>query len=554
MVRPASAIAAFALSVVVCTGVLSTSVARAAACVSSTGPGIAPPASIASGQSGFHAAWYGQSGYMALCPGDSAVATVAYYNTGSLGWVSGRLGEVAYLGTSGPQPGQDQASPLGGDGTNGSPATGWPRFNRLAVQPAPYVGPGQVAWFQFRVKAPAVPGRYSLALRPLIEGAQWMEDFGVFWSVVVLNPDGTQPPLALGGLTFNPTSTTRADLYTEMAITKSDTTSIIAVIDGDMARIEADLGRAFAGRPTLFVFASANSAILGLQTIARRTALEAAQLVTHGGLYDPVTGSIFIIWSNVAHVPINVVRHELTHHLFQQIAGPGASIPAWFNEGNAVLEQLTTTGSTWQASVYHYTAASAASLSPSPLFPLSDLVSQATWNARTGLLGRFEYYEAAEAARVVREDVGIRGTVLILELMSRGQTFDAALFAITGKSADAYASQFPTRLKSTVPAYPGVALANDTAVGPGVTFTAYGFAPATLLNVSISTPGYQTVTTSVVTNTFGTYWDYLSVANGWPPLGNYTVTVSDGTRTVTSTTVLSAIVDETRGPRHPFFA
>jgi len=144
---------------------------------------------VPSGITGFHAAWYGQSGYMSLCQGDSAVATVAYYNSGSRGWVSGRLGEVAYLGTSGPQPGQDQPSILGGDGTNGSPATGWPRFNRLAVQPAPYVGPGQVAWFQFRVRAPAVPGRYSLALRPLIEGAQWMEDFGVFWNVVVLNPD-----------------------------------------------------------------------------------------------------------------------------------------------------------------------------------------------------------------------------------------------------------------------------------------------------------------------------------------------------------------------------
>ena len=95
----------------------------AAACASSVGPGIAPPASVPSGVPGFHAAWYGQSGYMSLCQGDSAVATVAYYNSGSRGWVSGRLGEVAYLGTSGPQPGQDQPSLLGGDGTNGSPAT-----------------------------------------------------------------------------------------------------------------------------------------------------------------------------------------------------------------------------------------------------------------------------------------------------------------------------------------------------------------------------------------------------------------------------------------------
>jgi hypothetical protein len=168
--------------------------ADAATCVGTVGPGIPPPAREPSGLPGFHASWHGQSGYMSLCPGASAVATVAFHNSGSRGWVLGRMGEVAYLGTSGPEPGQDRASALGGDGTLGSPATGWPRYNRPAIQPAPFVGPDQVAWFQFTVVAPPVPGTYRVALRPLIEGAQWMEDYGVFWVVTVLNPDGTPPP------------------------------------------------------------------------------------------------------------------------------------------------------------------------------------------------------------------------------------------------------------------------------------------------------------------------------------------------------------------------
>ena len=117
------------------------------------GPGIPPPTSLPGGIPGFHATWYGQSGYMTLCPGETSQATVAYYNTGSRGWVANRLGEMAFLGTHGPEPGSDQPSILGGDGTNGSPATNWPRYNRLAAQPADYVGPGQVAWFQFKVKA-----------------------------------------------------------------------------------------------------------------------------------------------------------------------------------------------------------------------------------------------------------------------------------------------------------------------------------------------------------------------------------------------------------------
>src|SRR5258708_32574711 len=154
-----------------------------------------PPArgGLPAGIPGFPATWYGQSGYMTLCPGDTSTATVAYYNPGSNGWVLSRMGQAAFLGTGGPEPGQDQASLLGGNGTNGSPATGWPAFNRIAAQPADYVGPGQVAWFQFTVKAPAAPGVYAVRLRPMIEGAQWMEDIGVYWVVTVLYPDGTKP-------------------------------------------------------------------------------------------------------------------------------------------------------------------------------------------------------------------------------------------------------------------------------------------------------------------------------------------------------------------------
>src|SRR5204862_7607156 len=174
-----------------------------ATCTSSVGPGIPPPAGLAAGVPGFHAQWYGQSGYPTLCPGERSTATVAYYNSGSRGWVNGRMGEVAYLGTADSDPGQDAPSIVGGDGAFGSPATGWARYNRPAVQPAPYVGPGQVAWFQFTVQAPSTPGTYRVAIRPLIEGATWMEDFGVFWSVTVLNADGTPPPPPTG--VYSPT-------------------------------------------------------------------------------------------------------------------------------------------------------------------------------------------------------------------------------------------------------------------------------------------------------------------------------------------------------------
>lgn len=167
---------------------------QVATCVGSVGPAIPPPASVPSGIPGFHAHWYGQSGYPTLCPGERATSVVAYANTGTNGWARGVMGHAAYLGTWGPEPGQDRVSPLGGDGTGGSVATGWPAPNRLATQTTEWVGPGQVAWFEFTIQAPQKPGHYKLYLRPLIEGATWLEDFGVSWLVTVLQPDGSPPP------------------------------------------------------------------------------------------------------------------------------------------------------------------------------------------------------------------------------------------------------------------------------------------------------------------------------------------------------------------------
>jgi hypothetical protein len=160
-------------------------IAAAAECTLRVGPGIPPPASVPSGIPGFHAAWYGQSGYPTLCPGQTSRAVVAFYNSGSLGWMLAPE-HYAALGTWNPSPGQDQPSVLGGDGTTATPNTRFAGYNRPDAMPADYIGPGQVAWFQFTVKAPTTPGTYRFYLRPLIEYVQWMEDYGVFWQVTVV--------------------------------------------------------------------------------------------------------------------------------------------------------------------------------------------------------------------------------------------------------------------------------------------------------------------------------------------------------------------------------
>jgi hypothetical protein len=239
----------------------------AAACTSSVGPGIPPPTTLPSGLPGFHAAWYGQSGYPTLCRGERSTAVVAYYNSGSFGWVSGRMGEMAFLGTSDPIPGQDRASTLGGDGQLGSPATGWPRYNRVAAQPADYVGPGQVAWFQFTIQAPQTPGTYKLYIRPLVEGATWMEDYGVFWQVTVKDAD------TVGSIAVAPAAAANVEVGANRTYTATvssvggcvdlafiDDASYPATVDGGLA--DAD-GNGKADLSTAAVFTLVNGAAKG---------------------------------------------------------------------------------------------------------------------------------------------------------------------------------------------------------------------------------------------------------------------------------------------------
>jgi len=297
--------------------------ATTASCVGSVGPGIAPPARVPAGIPGFHAAWYGQSGYMRLCPGERATATVAFHNSGSRGWVSGRMGEVAYLGTWDAQPGQDQPSILGGDGQRGSPATGWPRFNRVAVQPAPYVGPGQIAWFQFVLQAPAVPGTYRLGIRPVVEGALWMEDYGVFWEFTVLSADGTVPPPTPGlpaGMRF-----VIGDLV--------NATDIAEVHEG-VARAGAYLAGRVGGDRTNAVTASVQVGS-GTERFCCITSGPSFDIVTSNRAWSSPSAAAPDTWTASTERK-ELAAHEYVH-LWQYALGGRACMlgPRWLSEGMA---------------------------------------------------------------------------------------------------------------------------------------------------------------------------------------------------------------------------
>ncbi len=322
--------------------------AAAAACVGSEGPGVPAPAATPAKSPGFHATYHGQTGYLRLCPGESRQSVVAYYNSGSLGWVAGRMGQVAYLGTWRREPGQDQASVIGGDGQRGSPNTGWPRFDRVAVQPAGYVGPGQVAWFTFTVQAPVTPGVYRVGIRPLIEGAQWMEDYGVYWEITVLNPDGSDP---------RPQPADPANLTFEIANDGVSAPDLLAVHQG-VQHAGAYLAASVAGdrrRP---------------QTVYVRVGSPAEQYccLTSGPSFDIVT--INSAWASPSAAAPDtwtadterreLAAHEYVHLWQYDVGGLACMIngPRWLSEGMAesfAYRSLVTAGLIPQANMDVFT-------------------------------------------------------------------------------------------------------------------------------------------------------------------------------------------------------
>lgn len=130
--------------------------------------------SVSSFDQGFHSAWAGQSPDPTLAPGQVATLVVALKNTGYRGWYQGSPGQQASIGTAGPL---DVARP--------ELATNWISGNRIATTTTSYVGPGQTGWFQFQIHAPATPGTYRLDVRGVVDGASWLEDAGVYFTITV---------------------------------------------------------------------------------------------------------------------------------------------------------------------------------------------------------------------------------------------------------------------------------------------------------------------------------------------------------------------------------
>jgi len=154
---------------------------------------------------GYHAAYFSETDFLTLSPGTSGQFAVGYLNSGDRSWAQGTTSQ-ANLAT---------AAPL--DNTRDFSAgwsVGWASANRYATQNASVVSPGQVGFFIYNVVVPAAApaGEHRFYGRPVIDGLAFLEDYGYYQSVTVINaavpptptplPTGTPAPTPSGGFVF----------------------------------------------------------------------------------------------------------------------------------------------------------------------------------------------------------------------------------------------------------------------------------------------------------------------------------------------------------------
>jgi hypothetical protein len=153
--------------------------------------------------SGFHAAYFSESDFLARSPGQTGQFAVGYTNTGDQAWVAGAANQQANLAT---------AAPLNNttDFTAGW-SNGWLSANRYTAQNAALVAPGQIGFFiyNFTVPTNAAAGEHRFYGRPVIDGVTFMEDYGYYQSVVV----GAGSVLITSSVPISPNSNPRPTLF-----------------------------------------------------------------------------------------------------------------------------------------------------------------------------------------------------------------------------------------------------------------------------------------------------------------------------------------------------
>lgn len=342
------------------------------------------------------------------------------------------------------------------------------------------------------------------------------------------------PTVTIGGITFNVRTTASSDVYTESTIATADVETIVAVIDPSVAYVEGEFGRKLAQRPAIYAFRDTASMTAGWSSVLGATTTPPIV----NGAFVPATKRLGLNWGGMkGQLPYSTVRHELVHMMENQITKQDLSMPLWFIEGIARLNDLTEPGGQWRIMQGRHQVASMAATGTLFAMRISDTEFR---TLSTGAINA-AYFESAETVRLIRNDMTPAGLNRFLEDIGGGRTFRDAFMTATGLSLETFLAGRDQRLRALAPAYPGIATANDTVQGGGLTYMVYGFTPGSSVTRTITVPGFLPSVTTVQVDTYGTLISYLG--SGWPP-GSYTITAVGGGQTATTTTMKVATTEE----------
>ncbi|HET8569194.1 MAG TPA: hypothetical protein VFM93_09430 [Candidatus Limnocylindria bacterium] len=290
--------------------------------------------------------------------------------------------------------------------------------------------------------------------------------FGASRSAAGAPTVAVEAPVA--GLFLDAIRTTVADLRIESRVGSVDRAAIAAAVEQDVPAVEREYGRTFAAPPRVSVFATVASFEHALQVIHGYSAAVARSVSGAGGVLDRASRAIAVNWQRVAHErPITIIRHELVHLMTRQILGREADVPAWFDEGLAVLGQREA-GASKTVSDDHVAGAVLASRR----LTLAQLVTAESW-LRAAAAGPEAYAVAGAAADTLRREAGSEGVVRLLESVGRGRSFEEAFAEVTQRSVETFEDDLGAAVSARAPAALRVLPGRDAA--GNATFIAAGF-------------------------------------------------------------------------------
>ena len=329
----------------------------------------------------------------------------------------------------------------------------------------------------------------------------------------------------VSGVRFTVACGRSADVYVDV-IAYGGAPAAAASVDRDADRVARDLGIPIERRFRVYYLGSRQGFTAVVPEIGRSFSA-APGVLESDAVYIDLADAIAIDQSQDPLMQTEgALRHELVHRLVRQLVGYANvdEIPSWLNEGWAFVEESSQTSRLKMEA--RLVSASMAHVGKLP--SLRSLTSQYEWNDRTGLIGLYQYYAAAQATQFLIDDITLTGLHRILKRVRDGESFAEAFgHSAPGVNFGDFQDRFSERVAALVQTYPGMVASPGTPYGPGTTVIAYGLTPNASATLKAMGPIERKLIDDV--DAYGVFVEYIGAEF---PVGDYQVTLETEGRTL----------------------